>query len=86
MKQTNNVPERERLTPEIKDLLLSRHSRMGQLADIMKVSYQTIKRQLESDSEQLCLSRYLDAIRKILGVGDITLTERYYLIVEPITD
>lgn len=67
-----------RLSAGVKSKLLASEGLMGMLADRVKTTQFTIKRQVLADSPQLCLPHYLKEIKDILSIGDgEEITEMY---------
>jgi hypothetical protein len=61
---------KSRLTPEVKSELLKSEGLMGMLADKVRTTQYTIKRQVLAESPTLCLPHYLSAIKELLGLND----------------
>jgi hypothetical protein len=59
--------QKERLKKEVVELLLESQESIGYIADKMGVKYQTILKQIISESPTLCKTPYVMAIKLALG-------------------
>jgi hypothetical protein len=67
-----------KLTEDVKARLIVSEGLMGMLADRVKTTHYTIKRQVLSDSPTLCLPHYIKEIKDILSISEDTeITETY---------
>ena len=70
--------QKERLKKEVAELLLESQESIGYIADKMGVKYQTILKQLISESPTLCKTPYVMAIKLALGqTAPAEITELY---------
>jgi predicted 3-demethylubiquinone-9 3-methyltransferase (glyoxalase superfamily) len=70
--------QKERLKKEVVEALLESQESIGYIADKMGVKYQTILKQLISESPTLCKTPYVMAIKDALGLPlTHTITELY---------
>lgn len=69
---------KSKLIIEVKAQLLASDGLMGMLADKVKTSHQTIKRQLIADSPIICQPHYTNVIKDLLGIPcNREITESY---------
>ncbi len=67
-----------RLTEETSAKMLASEGLIGMLADRVRTSHQTIKRQLLTDAPTLCLPHYVKEIKDLLGIyANVEITETY---------
>ena len=70
--------QKERLKKEVVLLLLLSQESIGYIADKMEVKFQTILKQIISESPTLCKTPYVMAIKDALGLPlNETITELY---------
>ena len=70
--------QKERLKKEVVLLLLESQEAIGYIADNMAVQFQTVKKQIISESPTLCKTLYVYAIKNALGLPlNETITELY---------
>jgi hypothetical protein len=70
--------QKERLKKEVVLLLLLSQESIGYIADKMGVKFQTILKQIISESPTLCKTTYVMAIKDALGLPlNETITELY---------
>ena len=69
---------KERLKKEVVLQLLESQEAIGYIADNMAVQFQTVKKQIISESPTLCKTLYVYAIKNALGLPlNETITELY---------
>ena len=70
--------QKERLKKEVVKQLLSSNESIGIIADLTKKEFQTIRKQIISESPTLCKNAYVDIIKKVLCIKDyVSITELY---------
>jgi hypothetical protein len=70
--------QKERLKKEVVLALLESQEAIGYIADNMAVQFQTVKKQIISESPTLCKTLYVYAIKNALGLPlNETITELY---------
>jgi hypothetical protein len=70
--------QKERLKKEVVVQLLESQDAIGYIADNMAVQFQTVKKQIISESPTLCKTLYVYAIKNALGLPlNETITELY---------
>jgi hypothetical protein len=70
--------QKERLKKEVVLLLLLSQESIGYIADKMEVKFQTVLKQIISESPTLCKTPYVMAIKDALGLPlNETITELY---------
>jgi hypothetical protein len=70
--------QKERLKKEVVLQLLESQEAIGYIADNMAVQFQTVKKQIISESPTLCKTLYVYAIKNALGLPlNETITELY---------
>jgi hypothetical protein len=70
--------QKERLKKEVVLALLESQESIGYIADNMAVQFQTVKKQIISESPTLCKTLYVYAIKNALGLPlNETITELY---------
>jgi hypothetical protein len=60
--------QKERLKKEVVSALLQSQEAIGYIADLMQVRFQTILKQIISDSPTLCKNAYVITIKDALGL------------------
>jgi len=70
--------QKERLTKEVVLALLESQESIGYIADKMGVQFQTVLKQIISESPTLCKGTYQMAIRLALGQNAPTILTEFY--------